>query len=246
MIDSDWNPSHDLQAMARIHRDGQKHPVFIYRLLTVGTIDEKIYQRQVTKMGLSETFIGSGDTSGSYKNKGDSFTSRELRDLFTIQSHTECHTHDLLECQCPSSIGLPVEPRDPDCESNGNFLILPNDSEEDEELTLNFNQNSFVPASQLNSLQLEQEELAQKKRAAALKALTEWTHINCLYPASVQAVQDQVLSQILALTFEDDEAPDETDELPLEPKKADKDSLHDGAITFLFERRSDSNEEGEN
>lgn len=52
-------------------RDGQKRPVYIYRLLTTGTIDgeqwrrwqvvpfklvssEKIYQRQVTKMGLSD------------------------------------------------------------------------------------------------------------------------------------------------------------------------------------------------
>jgi hypothetical protein len=57
LIDSDWNPSHDLQAMARCHRcvyieniaprskpsfyqrDGQKRPVFIYRLITAGTID---------------------------------------------------------------------------------------------------------------------------------------------------------------------------------------------------------------
>lgn len=34
--------------------DGQKRPVFIYRFLTAGTIDEKIFQRQVTKLGLSD------------------------------------------------------------------------------------------------------------------------------------------------------------------------------------------------
>ncbi|KAG9091202.1 helicase, partial [Ceratobasidium sp. UAMH 11750] len=45
LIDSDWNPSHDLQSMARIHRDGQKRPVFIYRLITAGTIDGNRYQR---------------------------------------------------------------------------------------------------------------------------------------------------------------------------------------------------------
>lgn len=34
MFDSDWNPSTDAQAMARIHRDGQKRKVFIYRFIS--------------------------------------------------------------------------------------------------------------------------------------------------------------------------------------------------------------------
>lgn len=80
LVDSDWNPSHDLQAMARIHRDGQKRPVFIYRLLTSGTIDEKIFQRAITKMGLSESLIGQGaGGDGSKSSKGDSFSPSEVR-----------------------------------------------------------------------------------------------------------------------------------------------------------------------
>ena len=34
--------------MARVWRDGQKKPVRIYRLVTSGTIEEKIFQRQVS------------------------------------------------------------------------------------------------------------------------------------------------------------------------------------------------------
>ncbi|ORY00875.1 hypothetical protein LY90DRAFT_519785 [Neocallimastix californiae] len=49
-FDIDWNPSVDIQAMARIWRDGQKRKVYIYRLLTSGTIEESIYQRQITKV----------------------------------------------------------------------------------------------------------------------------------------------------------------------------------------------------
>ena len=52
LFDLDWNPAHDIQAMARIWRDGQKKTVHIYRLLTTGTIEEKIFQRQVMKQGL--------------------------------------------------------------------------------------------------------------------------------------------------------------------------------------------------
>lgn len=35
MFDPDWNPANDDQAMARVWRDGQKKPCFIYRLLAV-------------------------------------------------------------------------------------------------------------------------------------------------------------------------------------------------------------------
>lgn len=35
--------------MARVWRDGQKKEVWIYRLLTAGTIEEKIFQRQMVK-----------------------------------------------------------------------------------------------------------------------------------------------------------------------------------------------------
>ncbi|KAG8822142.1 helicase, partial [Serendipita sp. 401] len=102
LVDGDWNPSHDLQAMARIHRDGQKRPVYIYRLLTAGTIDEKIFQRQITKIGLSDAMMGTSTSSS--KSKTDSFTSKELRDLFSIHPHAICHTHELLACAAVSLI----------------------------------------------------------------------------------------------------------------------------------------------
>lgn len=57
LFDSDWNPANDLQAMGRIHRDGQKKECFIYRFVTTGTIDEKIFQRQITKIGLADSVM---------------------------------------------------------------------------------------------------------------------------------------------------------------------------------------------
>ena len=49
LFDSDWNPANDLQALARVWREGQKKPVTIYRLLSTGTLEEKIFQRQILK-----------------------------------------------------------------------------------------------------------------------------------------------------------------------------------------------------
>ncbi|KAF9388153.1 helicase [Podila verticillata] len=98
MFDIDWNPSVDQQAMARIHRDGQPRPVFIYRLLSSGTIEEKMYQRQLTKIGLSDALM-----DGKSDEKLNKFSMAELRDLFTFHEDEPCLTHTLLECDCSSS-----------------------------------------------------------------------------------------------------------------------------------------------
>lgn len=45
IYDPDWNPSTDIQARERAWRIGQKSDVTIYRLISSGTIEEKIYQR---------------------------------------------------------------------------------------------------------------------------------------------------------------------------------------------------------
>lgn len=47
--DSDWNPTVDQQAMDRAHRLGQTKQVTVYRLITKGTIEERILQRAKQK-----------------------------------------------------------------------------------------------------------------------------------------------------------------------------------------------------
>ena len=54
LFDSDWNPQVDLQAMARVHRIGQKKLVHIYRLVTKGTVEERIIARAQKKLYLDK------------------------------------------------------------------------------------------------------------------------------------------------------------------------------------------------
>ncbi|XP_061459089.1 DNA repair and recombination protein RAD54B [Rhineura floridana] len=95
LYDIDWNPATDIQAMARVWRDGQKHTVHIYRLLTTGTIEEKIYQRQISKQGLSGAVVDFSKGSEHIR-----FSVEELKNLFILHEDSSCVTHDLLECKC--------------------------------------------------------------------------------------------------------------------------------------------------
>ena len=60
-----WNPAVEEQATARAHRMGQDKPVFVYKLMTQGTVEEKILALQARKRGLADQLI-KGDAAGKH------------------------------------------------------------------------------------------------------------------------------------------------------------------------------------
>jgi len=77
IFDPDWNPSTDLQARERAWRLGQKKEVLIYRLIIGGSIEEKIYHRQIFKQLLTDKILKDPNQKRFFKNS-------ELHDLFTL------------------------------------------------------------------------------------------------------------------------------------------------------------------
>lgn len=67
IFDVSWNPSHDLQAIYRIFRYGQTRPVFIYRLISFGTMENKIYDRQIIKQSLAGRVIDEQQINRHFK-----------------------------------------------------------------------------------------------------------------------------------------------------------------------------------
>jgi superfamily II DNA or RNA helicase len=57
ILDPWWNPAVEAQAIDRAHRIGQTRPVFAYRLIAEGTVEEKIVELQNKKRGLVEAIL---------------------------------------------------------------------------------------------------------------------------------------------------------------------------------------------
>lgn len=62
-LEHDWNPTKDLQAMDRAHRMGQKRTVNVYRLITRGTLEDKIMGIQRFKTHIANTIVNRENSS---------------------------------------------------------------------------------------------------------------------------------------------------------------------------------------
>ncbi|MBW0451044.1 helicase [bacterium M00.F.Ca.ET.228.01.1.1] len=65
-----WNPAAENQATDRAHRLGQDKPVFVYKLIAAGSIEEKIVELQEQKAGLADSIL-SEDAAGAVKFSDD-------------------------------------------------------------------------------------------------------------------------------------------------------------------------------
>ncbi|KAI9009594.1 SNF2 family N-terminal domain-containing protein [Gaertneriomyces semiglobifer] len=101
MYEPSWNPKRDAQAVDRAYRVGQSRDVVVYRLLTCGTLEEKIYRNQIRKDYLARTAIESG-------RQARYFTQAELRDMFTLDDTSFSATEQYL------SLRHPIKDRDCD------------------------------------------------------------------------------------------------------------------------------------
>ena len=81
LFDSDWNPHQDSQAMDRAHRIGQTKPVVVYRLLTTGSVEISMMEKQISKKKLERMAVTGGDYNKAGRRSRGDLTTDGLRAL---------------------------------------------------------------------------------------------------------------------------------------------------------------------
>ncbi|MFF7733974.1 SNF2-related protein [Streptomyces sp. NPDC007984] len=74
-----WNPAVEEQATDRAYRIGQTQPVQVHRLITEGTVEDRIAEMLQSKRALADAILGSGESSLT------ELTNRELTDLVSLR-----------------------------------------------------------------------------------------------------------------------------------------------------------------
>lgn len=141
LLDPSWNPSADAQAVDRVHRIGQQHSdVLVFRLVTSGTVEEKVYRNQVFKtMAAKQSLQSAGSQRDQFFRY---FTRLQLRSMFEMGDTESSETAAQLEMLHPRRIHTLVRavtagvPSLCGVSDNGSVLSEVAASDHEEELSL--------------------------------------------------------------------------------------------------------------
>ncbi|XP_048383438.1 DNA excision repair protein ERCC-6-like 2 isoform X1 [Stegostoma tigrinum] len=101
IFDPTWNPANDLQAIDRAYRIGQCRDVKVFRLISLGTVEEIMYLRQLYKQQLHCAVVGSENAKryfnavqGSKEHHGELFG---VLNLFGLRTEGSCLTREIIQ-----------------------------------------------------------------------------------------------------------------------------------------------------
>jgi superfamily II DNA or RNA helicase len=94
ILDPDWNPHQDIQALSRAHRIGQRKKVLCFQLVTVDSVEEKILQIGRKKLALDHLLIESMDNEDEAPNDVESVLKHGAAALFGEGKKKDAITYD--------------------------------------------------------------------------------------------------------------------------------------------------------
>ncbi|XP_052170054.1 LOW QUALITY PROTEIN: protein CHROMATIN REMODELING 8 [Diospyros lotus] len=145
IFDPDWNPSTDMQARERAWRIGQTRDVTVYRLITRGTIEEKVYHRQIYKHFLTNKILKNPQQRRFFK-------ARDLKDLFTLNDDKDSGSTETsnIFSQLPGEV---------------NFFGIQQDSQDGQKSVKMASENADASINQENNSDFEPSKRKGKQKA---------------------------------------------------------------------------------
>ncbi|KAL1501678.1 hypothetical protein ABEB36_006965 [Hypothenemus hampei] len=78
IMNVNWNPSYDTQSVFRAFRLGQNKPVYVYRLVAIDTMEEKMYQKVVTKLAVAHRVVDKYQITRHY-------TAADIQEYYSVR-----------------------------------------------------------------------------------------------------------------------------------------------------------------
>jgi SWI/SNF-related matrix-associated actin-dependent regulator of chromatin subfamily A member 5 len=162
LYDSDWNPQSDIQAMGRVHRIGQTKTVHVYRLVSSGTIEERMLERAEKKLLLEmvnrESSVGTND-----EDKIRGLSAAEL--LEDIKFGCQAVFGDAAKNELPSwdEIDIITDRTRTESDTVGKLQGNASQSAEDFDATKAFKETQIFGDTDFRKIREEQERLLKSK-----------------------------------------------------------------------------------
>lgn len=163
LYDSDWNPQSDIQAMGRVHRIGQTKTVHVYRLVSSGTIEERMLERAEKKLLLEMVNRESNEPNDDEEVEVRGLSAAELFDDIKFGSQAVFGSSQHQELPSIEDIEIITDRKRKESDSVGKLQGDMMQSAEEFDATKSFSKTQLFGGKDFSTIREEQKAMLKKQ-----------------------------------------------------------------------------------
>ncbi|XP_063234506.1 DNA excision repair protein ERCC-6-like [Bacillus rossius redtenbacheri] len=184
IYDPDWNPATDTQARERAWRIGQRNRVTVYRLITAGTIEEKVYHRQIFKQFLTNRVLEDPKQRRFFK-------SNDLFELFMLKESDKDGSTETAAIFAGTGSEVKLKPHNKNADKSKQKVKLYSSKTS----SGSFMENDILPLGKTNCPAFSQAKLENMKKLAEL--LSKKFSLHCQKKETVESISEVVIPELV-------------------------------------------------